>query len=253
MKTDRIIFNGAGYVKTDPHWTLKPQWHSNHEILVILQGNHQNVVSGRHMIAKSGDILYIPPQTVHAEKIDPKNPTEMFFIGWSSSVVRYEFDDMIHDAEGRVRMLSKWLCQEREDAFPDCGLVQHAYMTALLAEMNALMHRKGEQDWIRITRRFILDHLAEPIRLDDLAGQAGMGKFHFLRQYRKATGKTPMQDLRRIRAEAARDLIISSSLPLKAIAARVGISNEYYLHRIFRLIFKTTPGSLRQKPGQFIV
>lgn len=248
MKKDRIIFNGAGYVKTDPQWTIKSHWHPNHELLVVLKGNHQNVVFGRHMTATSGDILYIPPKTVHTEKIDPENPTEMVCIGWESSAVRHEFDDMIHDAEGRVRMLAKWLCREREDAFPDCGEVQHAFMTALLAEMKALMHRKGERDWVRKTRRFILDHLAEPIRLDDLAGQAGMGKFHFLRQYGRATGRTPMQDVRRIRAEAARDLIVSSNLPLKGIAARVGISNEYYLHRIFRQVFKTTPGSLRQKP-----
>ncbi len=246
MKADRVNFTGVGYVQTDPQWTIQPHWHYNHEVLVILKGNHQNEIAGRRMTARCGDILYIPPKMIHSEKIDPKNPTEMIYFGWNSTRMNHEFDDMIHDVEGRVRMLVKWLCQEREDAYPDNLSVQQSFLTAILAEMKALMHRKKEQGWARKIRRYILDHLAEPIRLEDLAGQAGMGKFHFLRQYRRATGRTPMQDVRRIRAEAARDLIFSSSLPLKNIAVRVGISNEYYLHRIFRQIYKTTPGSLRK-------
>jgi len=246
MRKTGIHFFSVGHVTTFPAWSIEPHRHGNHEILVVLKGNHQNTIAGRHMVARSGDILYIPPGWVHTEKIDPKNPTEMFFIGWSSSRADHGFGDMLHDSEGRVRMLAKWLHQEREDAYPDSSDVQQSLMAALFAELGALVRRKGQQDWVRSTRRFILDHLTEPLRLEDLAGQAGMGKFHFLRQYRRATGRTPMQDVRRIRAEAARDLIITSSLPLKAIAARVGISNEYYLHRVFRLVFKTTPGQLRR-------
>lgn len=231
-----------------PEWTIEPHHHQgNHEILMILKGNHRNTVAGRQMIARSGDILYIPIGSAHTEKIDPKNPTEMIYLGWTSSRTDHGFGDMIHDTEGRVRMLAQWMCQERDDAYPDCLSVQQGLLVALLAEMAALVSRRGQQGWVRPIRRFILDHLREPLRLEDLAEQAGMGKFHFLRQYRRATGRTPMQDLRRIRAEAARDLVINSSLPLKAIAARVGISNEYYLHRVFRQVFKTTPGQLRQR------
>jgi AraC-like DNA-binding protein/mannose-6-phosphate isomerase-like protein (cupin superfamily) len=250
MNFARVNFTAVGYVKTDPRWTIQPHRHGNHEILVVLKGNHQNVIAGRRMTARCGDILYIPTEIVHAEKIDPKNPTEMVFIGWRSPRADHGFGDMIHDVEGRVRMLARWLCQEYDDAYPDHRSVQQGLLIALLAEMDALVRRKGQQGWVRTIRRFILDHLTEPIRLEDLAGHAGMGKFHFLRQYRRATGRTPMRDVRRIRAEAARDLVISTGLPLKAIAARVGISNEYYLHRVFRLVFRTTPGQLRQKPDK---
>lgn len=247
MKSRPIQFTGAGYVKTDPQWTIRPHWHPNHEILVILKGNHENLIAGRSMTARCGDVLYIPPNVLHTEKIDRDNPTEMIFLGWKKSRGKYKFEDMVHDTHGRIRMLAQWICQERDNGYSDCAKVQQGFIVAILAEMDALTHRRTEQDWVRMTRGFILDHLADPLRLEDLAAQAGMGKFHFLRQYRGATGRTPMQDLRRIRAEAARDMIITSSLPLKVIAARVGISNEYYLHRVFRTVFKISPGSLRKK------
>jgi transcriptional regulator GlxA family with amidase domain len=82
--------------------------------------------------------------------------------------------------------------------------------------------------------------------LDDLARKAGMSKYHFVRLYKKLSGRTPMNDVRMIRVEAARDLIITTDLPLKTIATRVGLGNEYYLCRVFRQAFKVPPGYFRK-------
>jgi transcriptional regulator GlxA family with amidase domain len=73
-----------------------------------------------------------------------------------------------------------------------------------------------------------------------------MSKFHFSRRYRQLTGLTPMEDLRQLRLEAARDLLLTTDLPLKAIAPRTGLGDEYHLSRLFRRAFGIAPGELRR-------
>jgi transcriptional regulator GlxA family with amidase domain len=60
------------------------------------------------------------------------------------------------------------------------------------------------------------------------------------------TGLTPMEDLRQLRLEAARDLLLTTDLPLKAIAPRTGLGDEYHLSRLFRRAFGIAPGALRR-------
>ncbi len=78
-----------------------------------------------------------------------------------------------------------------------------------------------------------------------------MSKFAFIRRYRRATGRTPMQDLRRIRLNQARTLILATGLPLKAIAAEVGLGDAFQMSRLFRRHFQTAPSHLRRSgaPG----
>ena len=80
-----------------------------------------------------------------------------------------------------------------------------------------------------------------------LACQACVSKYHFLRTYKVLTGRTPMEDVRIIRANAARTLILSTALPLKDIAPRTGLGNEYAMSRIFRHYFNMPPGAWRRR------
>ena len=56
----------------------------------------------------------------------------------------------------------------------------------------------------------------------------------------------PMEDVRIIRANYARELILGTSLPLKEIAPRAGLGNEYAMSRIFRRYFNMPPGAWRR-------
>ena len=96
-------------------------------------------------------------------------------------------------------------------------------------------------------RQYVHDHIAEHVTLAALARQAGLSKFHFLRTYRALAGCTPMDDVRAIRAEYARELILTTNQALKEIAPRAGFSNEYTLSRIFRRRYNMPPGRIRRR------
>jgi transcriptional regulator GlxA family with amidase domain len=87
---------------------------------------------------------------------------------------------------------------------------------------------------VRTVLAFIREHLSEHFTLDDLAAQAKMSKFYFARAYRSLTGLSPMDHARLIRLEAARELLLSTNLPLKSIAPQVGFASEFHLSRLLR-------------------
>jgi len=78
----------------------------------------------------------------------------------------------------------------------------------------------------------MLRHLGEPITLEDLATNIGMSRYYFCRVYKEVAGHTPMEHLRALRLERAKDLIRSTALPLKAIAPEVGFGSAQHLCRL---------------------
>src|SRR5690606_16459240 len=75
-------------------------------------------------------------------------------------------------------------------------------------------------------------HLAGPLGLERLALVAGLSRAHFARLFRERSGATVMEAVRTARLAAARDLLLTSDLPLSEIAPRVGIGSEALLSRL---------------------
>ena len=95
--------------------------------------------------------------------------------------------------------------------------------------------------------------ISQSITLEMLANHVGLSKYHFARRYRIASGLTPMADVRSMRLEYVRDLLLTTHLPVKSIAAMAGFSDEAVLYRHFRQRLGITPRQLRQRarPGGY--
>jgi transcriptional regulator GlxA family with amidase domain len=94
-------------------------------------------------------------------------------------------------------------------------------------------------DWMRANGH-------RPITIGTAAARAQMSKRHFMRRFVEHTGLTPMQWLLMNRVLAARHLILSSDLPLKQIAARVGFPSARALSDQFRRRTGSAPTAYRQ-------
>ncbi|AKF04411.1 helix-turn-helix transcriptional regulator [Sandaracinus amylolyticus] len=80
-----------------------------------------------------------------------------------------------------------------------------------------------------------------PIGLEELAKLAGVSRFHFTRQFKRATGETPMAYVRRLRVERAKELLLATDMSLADVAAHVGFADQSHFTRVFRSVVGTTP------------
>jgi AraC family transcriptional regulator len=125
--------------------------------------------------------------------------------------------------------------------------MHQAFFTALWEEVCRLRENQREPRTMpELVREYMLRELASPVSLDDLARVASMSKYHFVREYRRLTGTTPMAELRMLRLEEARSLLRTTRLPLKAIAPMVGFADQHHLSRASRKYLGRTPKELRR-------
>ena len=72
-----------------------------------------------------------------------------------------------------------------------------------------------------------------------------MSKFAFVRKFKRLCGPTSMEELRLIRLDQARTLLLTTNPPVEVIAPAVGIGDEYQLSKVFRSHFNLFPRDLR--------
>lgn len=94
---------------------------------------------------------------------------------------------------------------------------------------------------------WIASHLAEELGVARLAQQAGMSLRTFVRGYNAAVGRTPAKTVEAMRMEAACRALESTTLPLKAIAAKIGYAEEQNLRRVFLRNFGINPMQYRAR------
>ena len=245
MPPARFLY--AGSVAPDPKWRMGAHSHPHDELIVVLGGCLRLRMGNRSLVARTGDILLYPSGVVHAEATDPANPLDSLFLGLVAPGVR-TLPTKLHDDSGRVRQIAHWLYEDRHSATPAVRAAANALVGALLAEVRRIhAHPVREALLVASTRGHILHHLTDKLTLERLAANAGLSKFHFTRVYRRLAQRSPMADVREIRIGYARDLLLTTNLPLKDIAPKAGFTDEYQLSRLIRKRHLVSPGALRKR------
>ncbi len=89
-------------------------------------------------------------------------------------------------------------------------------------------------------------HLADKVTLDDLAREAHVSRYHFLRQFTSSTGLTPHRYLTRLRMERAGVLLRAHHYDIAQVAHRCGYAGTANFGATFRAHFGTTPSAYRR-------
>jgi transcriptional regulator GlxA family with amidase domain len=96
------------------------------------------------------------------------------------------------------------------------------------------------------TRSWVLDRLAEPVTLEEMAGHARMSVRTFTRRFRDETGLSPRQWLLRQRVEHARILLESTDLAVDAVARRSGLGSATALRQHLHATIGVAPSAYRR-------
>lgn len=100
----------------------------------------------------------------------------------------------------------------------------------------------SDEELIQV-KQHVENYLDADLSVGRLADLVRRSPYHFIRQFRAATGTTPHQYVIRRRVERARDLLIEGAGIAQA-AARVGFSSQSHLHQHVRRLLGVTPGAL---------
>lgn len=91
---------------------------------------------------------------------------------------------------------------------------------------------------------------AEPLRLDLLAREAGLSRFHFLRTFRDAFGMTPHEYLTRVRLDRAKQLLAADEGSVTSVCFDVGFRSVGSFSTLFAERVGCPPSAWRKHVWQ---
>jgi LacI family transcriptional regulator len=97
--------------------------------------------------------------------------------------------------------------------------------------------------------RFIREHACQGIAVKDLLARVPLSRRVLEGRFRKLLGRTPHEEIARIRFERVRQLVRETRLPLEEVARRSGFRNAEYLSTAYRREFGTAPSVYRKTGG----
>lgn len=100
---------------------------------------------------------------------------------------------------------------------------------------------------MKIVRAFIDEFLDQPISLSDLAGAAGLSRYHFSRAFKATTGQAPYRFVATLRVDAAARMLASSQVAIDMIATSVGFTSTAQFRRAFQIRMGMTPQMYRRQ------
>jgi len=124
-------------------------------------------------------------------------------------------------------------------------------VAAALAGTGRTARAPSRRDERRVTEalRRIEAEAHEPIALADLAREAAMSPYHFLRTFREVVGMTPHQFVLRTRLHRAAVRLRRSHEPISAIAFDAGFNDLSTFNRRFRRVMALNPTDYRARRG----
>lgn len=120
---------------------------------------------------------------------------------------------------------------------PPLGVVIRQSTDTLAIQDRALVKALG----------FIRQAYAQPMRVNDVARVAGVSRRVLERRFAQQLGRTPAAEIRRVRLERAKQLLLQTDLPIPAVAEAAGFGSTEYLAYIFRSDLHLSPSRYRRE------
>lgn len=198
--------------------------------------------------------FFIPPGVPHRLAGAEKTTLVTLSIKFRYHLIGHDFLPYAFKAEEGAVPRLRFLLKSVGDLLYDDA--KHALPASLsLAQALLILHdasrsegaNHGEHVRVIAAKRYMEEHFAEPLTLDDIAAKAGVGGAHLCRLFKSETGSTPFEYLRKVRLMRAKYWLSQSREKVSTIAAASGFGTAQELNRTFQRLEKMSPREFRKR------
>lgn len=261
MYNNRIVFLMSCVSQLKSEGIFKPHHHPYYQLNHILKGEFCYVVDGETFVARPGDTVLIPHNSLHSLALTKREDGyyyEVKFTTFSMSEKALCDDAGILTRKDEFTgMLLSAICEENENRTPLSEEIMVAYLYSILYKLSAGARRQKSvpSKYIEVTafseavRKAILfleDHYIRPLSLEDIVEHAGVRKSSLCRRFKEETSLTIFECLMIIRVRKAVELLTFTSMSLAEISQETGFVNLTHFNRVFTKHVMIPPGHYRK-------
>ena len=252
-----------------------PHWHNHLEMVLSTRNTNDVHVNGFVHVLDRGDVLVIPPGSLHSIRVRNSDYTA-FVIGdvllssltydpHMASLIRpflsvqafapLHLTAAVSVSTGVIGFLGQLLLEEeRKDPGYEAAIkaILCLLFSALVREYPELSqwkerYHEGATQTMKVALVHLATHYHEKVTLMDMSRLSSMSVQHFCRLFKAHTGKSFLTYLTLLRLEHAHRLLMETGIPITRIPERTGFCNSNYFSRVFRAQYGVTPSELRRQ------
>ncbi|HET6741455.1 MAG TPA: AraC family transcriptional regulator [Kribbella sp.] len=256
--TGRLLVTDAGYFPhAARHGRTRPAGAPEAIIIVCTEGSGLLTAGDVEVRASAGEAAVIPEGLPHSYRADERDPWSIWWLHVCGTDAAPLIDAVrgpenaltlkLRDTYAATSLVDRALSSMEHDEtaaslIPAAGAAWHL-LTQLTADR--MRGQARSHDRIRFVQEHLRQNLATRQSVAELAKLAGLSTSHFSALFKQSAGMGVLEYLRRLRNARARELLITTALPVAEIAERVGYSDPLYFSRQFHAVNGVSPTAFR--------
>ena len=235
-----------------------PNWHENIEIICFTDGEGQIKLETECISVKTGDIAVVNSETLHV--ITSENYITYYFLIIDKEfcetngidILSLKFRDLINDGgifsafqalANEVQLIKSGddgLCTVPQIRHTVLGILLSLCREHLISERFSKPQKDSTSQRVKEIMLYLRSHLAEPIRLDEIAEHVCVSKYHMSREFKLISGTTIFDYLGMLRCKEAKRMLTEGHTVSEAASA-CGFENLSYFTRSFKKYIGVLP------------
>lgn len=254
----------GGFQRVWNDWRDMDYMPNYNKFYLIVSGQGMVCIDGKEYYPTAGQLVMMPAGVRQSYTFINENTYTKYWCHFTAKVGEMNLFDVLKVpclVDVPDLSVPRRLFEELLEAYQSAELSAVIRIKAKLLELIAYYIDSAEVEQIRIGSSgklkelkgivdYIEGNLSLDITVESLAKRMHVHPNYFIRLFKKNMGITPIQYLINRRVEAAKAMLYSTDDPLTIIADRTGISDIYYLSRLFKEHTGFTPSEFRQLSGR---
>lgn len=234
---------------------------SEYQINYITEGEGTiETKKGKYEI-KPGTIILIQPGMWHRYMPNPKTGWKENYIGLEGDIVKRVFKNQI--LNGKSPIIDCGLKESFIDCYetifkivqrekPGYQLIASGTALRLLGLVVSHVKNKDFKDLpidsaMEDAKFYMRQNLNQNIDFTELASSLNLGYSYFRKMFKRHTGVSPGQYHLQLRLMKAKELLLTTNMPIKEISMEIGMDSIHYFSRLFKNKMGFPPSEMRKK------
>lgn len=215
-------------------WNFKEHKHDCIELIYFLYGNARVITGQTSVQASFYDMIVYPKGMLHTESLQYDHHQEIICL-WVD-IPGLDLPDIlrVQDKDAKLKWLLENLHEEYKSKAPCKQLIDHYVKSVMLIVGRHCLEKRSENDMVSRVILYMQDHLTERISVQQLAEMVYVSKSYLSRAFKQKTGVSLMEYLNALRMEAAKAMLVGSSMNTDEIAYQTGYNSSKFFYRAFR-------------------
>ena len=268
-----FVYDAAKYI-----FPVKQHWHYFAEVVYMLRGMAGVTADDKEFIVQEGDLVLIYPSSVHSMFSLDGNPPAYAVLKYDtaqfasissytpslSNIYRYAhgnnmpiyFESPLADELDSRRIFDRCINELKNYRYGfdvvlraqismlNFGIIRH-WIDSGLDIRNCPAQAENTAAGIENIAEYIDSHLAENVKVNDIAAQCHMSYSAFAAKFREHYGISCKEYIERMRIYKAEELLLFTDWDISFIAQEVGFSDSSHFINAFKSQRELTPKQFR--------